>query len=271
MSLPMTESAPASAPDSAPDANPGPLSDPLFDHARFEHAFGAALAGHDHAWHADARVNRALIIHRNTSHKAAQDALAANYPVIVQLVGSEAFSACAAAFVEHHPASEPRLCVYGAGFSAFLGSYAAFAELGWLAEVARLEWAVVEALFAADADSFDGQRLDLERPLALCAASRSLRLAMPAASIWLAHQPGGDTDALETLAWTAEVALVTRPAGTVIVTIIDAIAADFLDDCNAGAPLGEAAASAADKGADLAAMFAALIGAGVFSSADLGE
>jgi hypothetical protein len=241
------------------------------EHAIFEQAFGAALAGDHNGWSADARVRRALIVHRNTSHKAAQDALGANYPVVVQLVGEAAFSACAAVFVEQHPPVEPRLCLYGAGFAAFLAGYAPFVHLSWLGDIAALERAVVEALFAADDQAFDGAALDLERALALRCSSRVLRLSAPAVSIWLAHQPGGNPDSLEDLVWLGQTALVTRPGDAVIVTPITSIAADFLDDCNAGLSLGEAAAAAADKGGDLATMFAELIGAGAFRTSNLGE
>ncbi len=243
----------------------------MSDHAIFEHAFGAALAGQASVWSTDPRIRRALTIHRNTSHKAAQDALAANYPVIVQLVGEEAFAACAAAFVEERPPAEPRLCLYGDGFGDFLRDYAPFVELGWLGNVAALERLVVETMFAADHCVFDGAALDLESALPLHAATRIGRLSGPAVSIWRAHQPDGDPDALASLEWIDEIALVTRPAGSVMVTSIDAIAADFLDSCNAGRALGEAASMAVENGADLTALFAVLIGAGAFAAIDSGD
>lgn len=243
----------------------------MSDHARFEAAFGAALAGGDNHWRDDPLVGRALIIHRNTIHKAAQDALAANYPVVLQLVGEAAFMACAAAFVEMHPPVEPRLCLFGDGFDDFIAGYAPFAELAWLDDVARLERCVVEALFAADDRVYDGLSLDLDAPLPLCAATGLVHSAAPVVSIWLAHQPGGDPDTLADLEWTPQNALITRPGHAIIITLIDAVAADFLGDCNADRALGEAAEAAAEQGGDLASLFAVLIGAGAFAAIDDGD
>ena len=85
------------------------------DPAAFQQAFGAMLAGRGGAV-ADPALARALVIHRNTAAKAAQDAVAANFPVVRALVGEEAFTGCAAAFVDAAPPATPRLCVYGDGY-----------------------------------------------------------------------------------------------------------------------------------------------------------
>jgi len=243
----------------------------MSEHAAFEQAFAAALTGGNSTLPGGPDIARALTVHRNTSAKAAQDALAANYPVVAMLVGDEPFAASAAAFVAVRPPGEPRLCLYGADFPAFLGDYAPFASLDWLGDVAALERAVVEALFAADDQLFDGSALDLERPLTAHAAMRIVRMAGPGASIWLAHQPASDLGALDRIEWTAEIALVTRPGGAVMVTAIDAVAAQFCGDCNAELTLGETAAAAARSGADLATLFAALIGAGAFTTLHSGD
>ena len=67
-------------------------SDPFL---QFQAAFAGLLAGRGEA--GDPALARAVAVHRNTAAKAAQDALAANYPVLRALFGEAPFDACAAA------------------------------------------------------------------------------------------------------------------------------------------------------------------------------
>jgi hypothetical protein len=234
--------------------------------ARFQLAFGLALA--EAAPVADPALARALAVHRNTSTKAAMDALRDNHPVVCALAGGEAFDACAGAFAVAHAPADPRLCLYGEGFDAFLAAWPPFADASYLRDVATLERLVVEALFAADAPALAGADLaaglDPDRPLGLHPSARFARLDTPAAAIWLAHQDGADPDALERLDWAPGAALVTRPLGEILVTPIDRPALAFLEACAAGLPLGEAALAAAGPG--LADCFSTLIAAGAFAA-----
>src|SRR5260370_26710740 len=85
------------------------------------------------------RLRSAIRVQRTTAMKAAEDALADNYPVVRALVGEEAFAACAAGYAEANPPCDPRLCIYGRQFDAFLSGYVPFGSLPWLAGMARLE------------------------------------------------------------------------------------------------------------------------------------
>lgn len=237
----------------------------MSDLADFQQRFGEALAAGSPP--ADPALARALAVHRNTSAKAAQDAIWDNYPVLRALVGDDAFRAFAAAFAGAHPPREPRLCFYGREADRFLSGYAPFAELPWLADVARLEWLVIEALFAADAPTLDAamfaETIDLERPLPLHPAARFAAFDCPAAALWLAHQEGADEDDLDRLDWTPGAALVTRPLGTVRVTPLGLHAPRFLELCASARPLGEAAAAV--PAAELSALFSTLVAAGAFA------
>jgi Putative DNA-binding domain len=233
--------------------------------ADFQQMFGALLAapeGRD----LDPALVRALTIHHNTATKAAVDALADNYPVLKALVGEEAFTGSALAYVTDHPPGEPRLCVYGETFPDFVASYLLGADTAYLHDCALLERAVVEALFATDAVAATGQDfaegVDLDKPLILHPATRFLRCASPAASIWLAHQPHADFT-LEALDWAQEACLVTRPAGAVLVQSLDPATAALLSAMTAGASLGEAAEAAVAVG-DLSTAFVTLLSAGAF-------
>jgi hypothetical protein len=220
-------------------------------------------------------LQRAARVHRNTAMKAAQDALTDNYPVVRALVGEEAFAACAAGYTEASPPSDPRLCLYGEYFDAFLSDYLPYNELPWLAGVARLEWLRIEALFAADAlpldpSSITGQ-ISVDTRLRLHPAVRTLTSDVPVASLWLALQPSAAPDAIQQVEWQPEIALVTRPADRVIVRVVDSGAAAFLSACARGEPLVEAARAADEMGGDVAEVFAELIAAGVFLTNQIGD
>jgi hypothetical protein len=239
---------------------------------QFQSVFAGFLSGE--ADPADPALARAVLVHRNTAAKAAQDALAANYPVVRALFGEEAFWACAVAYVATWPPRDARLNAYGEGFAAFLGAYPPARETPYASDVAALERLATEALFAADATALDGAALGAglhpETGLNLHPATRFAVFPTPAVSIWLAHHEGDDAR-LEALDWRSEVALVTRPRGRVEVTSLPAGGFAFLEACANGTALAVAAAKAAEAGAELAPLFQTLITAGAFAAGQDGD
>lgn len=237
----------------------------------FQFAFGEALMGDPSALargDKDDAVARALAVHRNTIAKATQDALAANYPVLRELAGEEAFAGWASAYVRDHPPTEPRLNAFGEGFEAFLAEYGPTRPLPYLSGVAAVERCVTEALFAADAAPLGADEaartLTAESWIPLHPAARFRQLSSPAASIWLAHVVPG-APALESIAWSDEAVLATRPLGAVEVRVIDSGAIAFLEACAGGAALSEAAVAADRAGGDLASLLPTLIDAGALA------
>jgi hypothetical protein len=235
----------------------------MLDAADFQHAFGAMLASPDPS--NDPAMRRAVAIHRNTASKAARDALFANYPVTAAMVGENAFAACATSYIEVAPPREPRLCLYGDRFGAFVDAWTPFAEAPYLGAVAALERRVTEALFAADRPPLDAAALargiDPDAALQWHPATRVAQTPVPAASLWLAHQPDAGPDAFDAISWEQEITLVTRPGDAVEVRVIDAPTRAFL----AGRTLAEAAANASDQGGDVTSIFALLLSAGAFA------
>lgn len=136
-----------------------------------------------------------LAVYRNNYRVGLIDTLAFIYPVCRQLVGEDFFSGLARAFIGGHPSHSGNLHLYGAGFGDFIAGFEHARELPYLADVARLEWRVHRAYYAADAAPVDSAALvafpqqrwgELRlRPLPDVAALLS---RWPAASIWLAHQ-----------------------------------------------------------------------------------
>jgi hypothetical protein len=106
---------------------------------------------------AGARVSptEALDIYRNTFLSSLTNALRVSFPAVHRLVGEDFFAGVAQCFIEAHPPQSAYLNAYGADFSAFLSGFPPAQSLPYLADVARLEWAVNGALHAPDAKALD--------------------------------------------------------------------------------------------------------------------
>jgi hypothetical protein len=92
-----------------------------------------------------------LRIHRNNVRLLLIETLRSNFPATCRMVGEEFFSGAALKFIRAQPPRQPRLAEYGAAFASFLAGFAPAAALPWLADLARLEWAMLECQEAEDA------------------------------------------------------------------------------------------------------------------------
>jgi hypothetical protein len=92
-----------------------------------------------------------LAIYRHHVVTTLTAALQAAFPVVCRLVDERFFAYAAARYIQVEPPSGPCLFEYGAGFADFLAEFPACRALPYLADVARLEWAMQRALHAADA------------------------------------------------------------------------------------------------------------------------
>jgi hypothetical protein len=140
-----------------------------------------------------------LDIYRNTFVANATRALRLTYPAVHKLVGNEFFEGAAAEFVAQHPPRSACFDDYGEPFATFLAAFPAASALAYLADVARLEWAVSRALHADDVEPLDLARLaslsseDQARVSFVPRPSVSLlSLATPADAIWRAVLTGDD-------------------------------------------------------------------------------
>ena len=122
------------------------------------------------------------------------DVLETTFPVVRQLVGDPFFRMVARHYVRDAPPRHPCLFEYGGGFPGFLERLPEVRSLPYLADVARLEWAINEAWHAADAPAIAA--VTAAEPMAGC-ADVSLRLhpscrliasVFPVNWIWQIHQ-----------------------------------------------------------------------------------
>jgi hypothetical protein len=161
-------------------------------------------------------------VHASNTRVSLRIAVENVYPVTRRLVGVDFFRAMAEQFVASHPPNHGWLSAYGADFADFVAQYRPAADLGYLPDVARIEWARVRAANAPDAPGLDltaltriGPEALEDLPLSLHVAASLVCSPFPAFDIWRAHQHnGGDDEQLPQidLAIGPQTTLVSRPA-----------------------------------------------------------
>ena len=141
-------------------------------------------------------ATRRLEIYRHNVYTNLRGALKDIYPVILAIVGEAFFHHAADQFVAAHPSRSGDLNQFGGEWAAFLGSYAHAAELAYLPDVARLEWAWHRAFHAGDATRFDLARLaalpadeHANLRFRLHPTAQLLTSIFPVMRIWEVNQP----------------------------------------------------------------------------------
>jgi hypothetical protein len=147
---------------------------------------------------ADSMAARGLKAYQSNGHYLAQRALAAAYPVVAQLLGDDSFGELARALWHAQPPVRGDIACWGEGLPDFVRGNPQLADEPYLADVARLEWALHRCATAADADLRPDSLalLGTQAPdalwLQLAPGVTVVRSAWPVASIVLAHQAGSD-------------------------------------------------------------------------------
>ena len=218
-------------------------------------------------------ARRRFRVYRNNVRVALTEALAAAYPAVERLVGTQFFERMALAYSADRPSGARTLNLYGADFPDFVAGFAPAGDLPYLADVARLERAVLESLHAADAPALDpaavtalGADLAAAR-FAPHPAARLVRSAWPVAGIW--HANAGDELPAGELVFSAEPAgaLVLRPGLSVRVEALAPAECAFAASLLAGgdAMAAQAEAASIDEGFDVVPAFRTLLAGGAFA------
>jgi hypothetical protein len=212
-------------------------------------------------------------VYRNNVTVSLINALAAVFPATMRITGTDFFRAMARLHVRATPPTSPLLFEYGRDLPDFMERYEYARSMPWLADVARIELAWLDAYHAADAEPLAVEALAAIPPEQLAdtvltphPAARILRSCHPAVTIFAMNRNDGPVGRIEAIE--PEDALVTRPRLEVIVRRLPPGGAIFLTRLMAGEPLGTAAAAArADSPAfDLSANIAGMLAAGVFAA-----
>ncbi len=188
------------------------LDDPTADAALGVHLQSSSQSGIG----AQQRLRECMGLYRGNVRAARRLALKNAYPVLAELGGDAWFDALALAYARAHPARDADLNRFGAALPAFVERYETNPRYGYFGDVARLEWALHAAAFAANATPFTVQQwraLGAERlasaRLGVHPACSALASPYAVDAIWHAHQPGagGWPERVDTPSWS----LIVRP------------------------------------------------------------
>ncbi|MCV0439348.1 MAG: DNA-binding domain-containing protein [Hydrogenophaga sp.] len=225
------------------------------------------------AWLAP-HAGRGLAAYQANGHALAERSLMAAYPVITQLIGQENMAPLARALWHRHPPVRGDLAHWGEALPLFLQHEEQLAHLPWLADVARIEWALHQAGGAPDAQTDAGSfaRLADEDPqgltLALAPGTAVFTSTWPVASLVTAHregQPRLDEVARRLRDGVGESAVVWRQGMRPCAAGCTAAAAIWLGALLQGGPVPDALnrATACDDAFDLSAWLAQAVQQGL--------
>ena len=143
-----------------------------------------------------------LQIYRHHVLTSLTEALQATFPVVCRLVDERFFGYAADTYMRQHPPEAPCLFEYGAHFPAFLVTFPPCRALVYLADVARLEWALNVALHAEECVPIDAEALrHIPGDKVACLTFQFhpsitlLRSPWPIDQIWRANQADSDVTA----------------------------------------------------------------------------
>lgn len=191
------------------------------------------------------------VYHANTA-ALAERALGAAYPVLAQLLGAENFTPLSRLFWRAHPPHCGDMAQWGAVLPEWLQHLPQLADQPFLADVARVEWALHQLASALDAevDAASFQRLVSDDPdsltLQLAPGTVCVASTWPVVSLVQAHDPMAAVTLAQ--AWdllqqpTAETALVWRQGFKPQLRAALAGECAFIADLQAAQSLGHALA-----------------------------
>ena len=208
---------------------------------------------------AGASAAQGLAAYRSNAGALAERALGSAFPTIAALIGAESFAALARHFWHEQPPVRGDVGEWGDALPAFIAASAQLAEEPYLADSARLDWAVHAATRAADVSGAWPPALDALTStdpallrVQLAAGTNMIESRWPIATVWQAHHRDQPFDSVRAAfeAGSEETALVWRDDGFVIhVEALDAADALF----TAALIRGHSVAAALDAaGADFA-------------------
>lgn len=212
-----------------------------------------------------------LRVYRHHVRESLGAALAASFPTVQSVVGGDFFRGIARAFVAQSLPLQPVLAEYGEGFPTFIAAFEPARALPYLADVARLDWALNAAfhappdgrLAAVDLAAIAADRLPLLR-LALAPGTALVNSPFPLDRIWAASQPGAPDGTVDLDDGSAHL-LVLRRSDDAAFVVLSAAEARFAGSIALGKSLEEAAGMVEGE-FDLAAGFGRLLNLGAFAA-----
>jgi hypothetical protein len=202
-----------------------------------------------------------LRIYRNHMTMTLTEALEATFPVVCRLVDQRFFAYAAHEYIAATPPSRPCLAEFGESFPDFLASFPACRNLVYLADVARLEWAINLALHAEEARLDRPASISSGSVVRLHPSSHLVASQWPIERIWYANQPEGNPNTIIELDSGGARLQVYRRGDRVVIREVEQSTYAFLSALAQGARVREAieagkhSAATFDPTADLDFLF----------------
>ncbi|MGI9499618.1 MAG: HvfC/BufC N-terminal domain-containing protein [Geminicoccaceae bacterium] len=206
-------------------------------------------------------AKRRFDVYRNNVAVGMIEALRATYPAVDKLVGGDFFAASAKVYLDRHPPHSPLLFRYGDTFGDFLETFPPAASTPYLGDVARLEWARLQAYHARDCASLsigalggflkDKSGSDIDAGKLRFTLHPSLELISsrwPVVSLWAASTGQGSSEDVDMAV--PEHALIVRPSLTVETSRLAEGSFAFMSALAGNATLEQAAVSATNAAGD---------------------
>lgn len=95
-------------------------------------------------------AERGFTAYRSNVHQLAERSLQSTYPVVAQLLGVESFAVFSRVYWHAHPPLHGDLALWGGQLATFITANDQLADTPYLADVARVEWALHTSATAAD-------------------------------------------------------------------------------------------------------------------------
>ena len=193
----------------------------------------------------------AIAIYRNNHTGALTRSLATAFPVCRRILGDDCFNGISREYINRSPSRLSDLNRYGDLFPDFLGVWAngktAFAEFGYLGDLARLEWCWHVAYYQEDDEPFDfaafenaGQsHMDTIR-LRISHALGLLMSDYPVFEIWKINRDGKEAREVEANEL-PQYLVIYRRDGYPGVEVVSADIHSLLQNCRNGKTLAELA------------------------------
>jgi hypothetical protein len=198
-------------------------------------------------------AGRRFSVYRNNVAVSLTEALIDGFPACYNVLGDEHFRGMASVYLRAHPPETPVMARFGGALPAFLDAAPQVANMRWIADLARLEFALRESYHAADAKALTADALAAIPPEALgetrFALAPSLRLIQsdwPVLSIWRRALNPKAPQASPT----AQDVLILRPDFDPLPQLLASGDAAFVMGLAQGFPLSEAAGHAAGAAPD---------------------
>lgn len=215
--------------------------------------------------------NERLQIYKDNVLITLNQNLKAKYEAVCKLVDERFFKYVANEYIKNYHPTSGNLDEYGESFADFLRDFPATKELKYLPDIARLEWALHTAYFAADAEKIDSSALSKINPeqlgelhFTLHPSAQIITSAFPIEKIYLLAM--GLSEENIDINSGGENILVVRPEYKIEMMVIDNAEASFLTELESGKNLFQAFedANAIDNNFDLGMALQKFLGNGVF-------